>query len=99
MPAENDARACRLIVMRIAGLWLHGPKNGIRKSSSTRNPGASDLADGAGPETPDASIIPSGSEGIGKTSGAGQDDDHASCQRRGAQSGRGAMDHAARHAA
>src|SRR5215813_2961213 len=63
----------------------------VRKTESEsplpHEPGASDSVDGASPETPDGSIIPSGSQGIGKTSCAGQDDDHAPCQWRGAQTG------------
>jgi hypothetical protein len=62
---------------RIAGLWLHGPKDGIRKPLSTRNAGASNLADGAALENPDGSTILNGSQGFAKISCATEDDGHA----------------------
>src|SRR5262249_59074903 len=74
-------------------------KTEIRQPLSHTNAGASNLADDADLETPDGSIIFNGSQGIGKTSYPGQDDGHASRQRRGAQASSRAMDHAARRAA
>jgi hypothetical protein len=62
---------------RIAGLWLHGPKDGIRTPSPTPNAGASNLADGAALENPDGSTILNGSQGIAKISRATENDDHA----------------------
>jgi hypothetical protein len=45
--------------------------------SSTRNAGASNLADGAALENPDGSTILNGSQGIAKASRATENDDHA----------------------
>jgi hypothetical protein len=45
--------------------------------SSTRNAGASDLADGAALENPDDSTILNGSQGIAKASRATENDGHA----------------------
>jgi hypothetical protein len=48
-----------------------------KASLSTRNAGASNLADGAALENPDGSTILNGSQGIAKASRAAENDGHA----------------------
>jgi hypothetical protein len=53
------------------------PERRNPKALSTRNAGASNLADGAALENPDGSTILNGSQGIAKISCATEDDGHA----------------------